>query len=83
MPLDIVVTYNNGDKELFYIPLESMRGAKPAENNMERTILPDHRWVDMEFSFEIPEKMKKVTKIEIDPTKRLADIDYSNNSWEQ
>jgi hypothetical protein len=83
MPLDIVVTYNNGDKELFYIPLESMRGAKPAENNMERTVLPDHRWVDMEFSFEIPEKMKKVAKVEIDPTKRLADIDYSNNSWEQ
>ena len=83
MPLDIVVTYNNGDKELFYIPLESMRGTKPAENSIERTILADHRWVDMEFSFEIPEKMKKVTKIEIDPTKRLADIDYSNNSWEQ
>lgn len=81
MPLDIVVTYEGGDKEVFYFPLESMRGEKPLENNMERTVMPDHRWVDMEFSFEIPEKLKKIEKIEIDPTQRMADIDYDNNVW--
>ena len=37
MPLDIVVTYDNGDTELFYAPLESMRGEKPAENKMMGT----------------------------------------------
>jgi hypothetical protein len=81
MPLDIVVTYENGDQEMFYAPLESMRGAKAPESKMERTTLPDHRWVDPEFSFEIPSKMKKITKIQIDPSLRMADVDLKNNVW--
>ncbi|MDO8365865.1 MAG: M1 family metallopeptidase [Saprospiraceae bacterium] len=83
MPLDIVVTYTNGDQEIFYAPLEGMRGEKPAENKTERTVLPDHRWVDLSYEFEIPEKMKKVAKVEIDPTHRLADIDLENNVWKK
>lgn len=83
MPLDILVTYANGDQELFYAPLEGMRGEKPAENKIERTVLPDHRWVDPTYEFEIPEKMKKVAKVEIDPTHRLADIMLENNVWKK
>ena len=83
MPLDIVVTYTNGDQEIFYAPLEGMRGEKPAENKTERTLLPDHRWVDLTYEFEIPEKMKKVAKVEIDPTHRLADVDLENNDWKK
>jgi hypothetical protein len=56
MPLDIVVTFKNGDKKLFYAPLESMRGEKRPENDLERTLLPDHRWVDARCEFTIPEK---------------------------
>ena len=82
MPLDIVVTYDNGEKELFYAPLESMRGEKPAENTMKRTVLPDHRWVDPTYEFVIPEREKNVVKIEIDPTHRMADVDWENNVWE-
>jgi len=83
MPLDIEVTYSNGDKELFYAPLESMRGAKPAEKGRERTILPDHRWVDPTYEFEIPEKAKKIVKVEIDPSGFMADIMRENNTWEK
>ncbi|MCC6279672.1 MAG: M1 family metallopeptidase [Saprospiraceae bacterium] len=83
MPLDVVVTYSNGDQEIFYAPLESMRGEKPRENNTERTLLPDHRWVDLTYSFEIPEKMKKVAKVEIDPSQRMADQHPDNNVWEK
>jgi len=82
MPLDIVVTYENGKQELFYAPLERMRGAKPVEFDMPRTILPDHRWVDPTFSFEIPERFDRIVKIEIDPTQRLADLYPENNVWE-
>lgn len=81
MPLDIVVTYTNGDQEIFYAPLEGMRGEKPAENKMQRTVLPDHRWVDLTYEFEISEPLKKVAKVEIDPTLRMADIDLENNTW--
>jgi Peptidase family M1 domain len=83
MPLDIEVTYKNGDKEIFYAPLESMRGEKPKENSTERTLLPDHRWVDNSFEFIIPEKAKKVIKVEIDPTLRMADINRENNVWQK
>jgi len=82
MPLDIVVTYSNGDQEVFYAPLESMRGEKPRENTMKRTLLPDHRWVDPTYTFVIPERLKKIVKIEIDPTQRMADQDWENNVWE-
>jgi len=82
MPLDIVVTYDNGEQELFYAPLESMRGEKPAENTMKRTVLPDHRWVDPTYEFEIPERMRNIKKIEIDPTRRMADLVWENNVWE-
>ncbi len=81
MPLDILVTYDNGDKELFYAPLESMRGEKPAEDATKRTVLPDHRWVDPTYAFVIPEKLKNVSRIEIDPSGRMADIERDNNVW--
>ncbi len=48
---------------------------------MPRTILPDHRWVDPEYVFEIPEKTKNVAKVEIDPSRRMADINLSDNTW--
>jgi hypothetical protein len=82
MPIEIVVTYANGDQELFYAPLESMRGVKPAESDMPRTILSDHRWVDSTYSFEIPERFKKIAKVEIDPSRRLADVELEDNVWE-
>jgi len=82
MPLDILVTYSNGDQELFYAPLEGMRGEKPAEGKIQRTLLPDHRWVDPTYEFEVSSKLNKVAKVEIDPSRRMADIDWDNNIWE-
>ncbi|MFZ4634665.1 MAG: M1 family metallopeptidase [Saprospiraceae bacterium] len=81
MPLDILVTYNDGKQELFYAPLESMRGLKPAESDQPRTVLPDHRWVDPAYTFVINRKLKDIARIDIDPTKRLADVDAQNNTW--
>lgn len=59
MPLEVMVTYTDGDRELFYAPLEGMRGAKPAEGSTPRTMLPDHRWVDLTYEFDIPETQQK------------------------
>lgn len=82
MPLDIVVEYTNGSKELFYIPLRIMRGEKPAENNIKRTILPDWTWVTPTYSFEIPASASSIKTISIDPSGRLADIEPANNSFD-
>jgi len=81
MPLEIFVTYSDGSKEVFYAPLESMRGTKPAENGLKYTLLRDHRWVDPTYEFDIPASVRKIDKVEIDPTRRMTDMDYSDNNW--
>ncbi|MEQ1745007.1 MAG: M1 family metallopeptidase [Saprospiraceae bacterium] len=82
MPLDILVTYSNGKQELFYAPLDRMRGEKPTEPGTRRTTLGDHRTLEPGFVFEIPERFERIAKIEIDPKQGMADVDLSNNTWE-
>ncbi len=79
MPLDIVVEYSDGSSELFYIPLRMMRGEKPAENDMKRTILEDWPWTHPEYEFTINKPVNQIKSIRIDPTDRLADINKENN----
>lgn len=79
MPLDVEVEYQDGTKEIFYIPLRMMYGKKPAENDTKRTVLEDWQWVNPTYNFEIPTAAANIKTITIDPTERLADIDKSNN----
>lgn len=84
MPLDILVEYADGSKELFYIPLREMRGQKPAEdyeiyNGVKRTVLLDWFWTKPSYEFKTA---KQPVKVWIDPTERLADIESSNNYFE-
>ena len=81
MPLDVLVEYNDGSKELFYIPLREMRGEKPAENLVEykgvkRTVLTDAFWTNPVYEVKTSKAVKQIT---IDPTQRMADVDYTNN----
>ncbi|MFV0217398.1 M1 family metallopeptidase [Empedobacter falsenii] len=81
MPLDVLVEYNDGSKELFYIPLREMRGEKPAENLIEykgvkRTVLTDAFWTNPVYEVKTAKTIKGIT---IDPTMRMADVDYTNN----
>ncbi len=83
MPMDVMVEYNDGTSELFYIPLRLMRGEKPLEDEMERTTLEDWTWVTPTYSFEIPTSNFNIKRIVLDPSERLADVDLSNNSFER
>ncbi len=81
MPIDLLVEYTDGSKELFYIPLREMRGEKPAENLVEyqgakRIILEDWFWTKPTYDVKVSKEVKQVT---IDPTKRLADVNDKNN----
>lgn len=83
MPIDLLVEYSDGSKELFYIPLREMRGEKPAENLKElqgakRTILEDWFWTNPVYKVKVNKKVKAVS---IDPTKRLADVNPENNTY--
>jgi hypothetical protein len=81
MPLDVVVTYKDGSKETFYIPLEIMRGEKSEAATGKRTLLPDWPWTFPEYSFKLAVPMADITKLEIDPSRRMADINLDNNSY--
>jgi hypothetical protein len=82
MPLDIVVEYEDGTSELFYIPLRVMRGEKPAENDMKRTILEDWPWVEPAYNLVIEKPASTIKSVSIDPTQRLADINPDNNTFD-
>jgi hypothetical protein len=81
MPLDVEVTYTDGSKEMFNIPLVIMRGNKPQENQkVKYTVANDWAWVNQNYELQTN---GTVTKVEIDPSGSLADMDLSNNTWEK
>jgi hypothetical protein len=83
MPVDVVVTYADGSKELFYIPLNEMLGSKPVEDTeMDRQDLVAWPWVNPSYTFVINKRATEIATIEIDPTLRMADIDRKNNKVE-
>ncbi|MBX2894040.1 MAG: M1 family metallopeptidase [Cyclobacteriaceae bacterium] len=80
MPIDLVVTYQDGSKELFYIPLNEQLGSKPVEDKtMKRTDLPEWPWVYPTYTVQVSRKVANIKSIEIDPSQRLADINRKNN----
>lgn len=82
MPMDVLVTYQDGSQELFNIALRIMRGNKPAPATVENyTTLEDWPWTHPIYGFTIPGDPERVVRIEIDPTGRLADVNRENNVW--
>jgi len=81
MPIDLYITYKDGSKEIYYIPLRIMRGAKEVENTeMQRITLEAWPWTNPSYTLKINKPVSQISKIEIDPTERMADIDRSNNT---
>lgn len=83
MPIDLYIEYTDGSRELFYIPNLELRGEKQAENielykGIKRTVLEPWKWTTPNYSVKVS---KEVRKVIIDPTMRLADVDYSNNTY--
>jgi hypothetical protein len=82
MPIDLLVTLKNGQQELYYIPLDLMRGEKKETIAGTKTILlEDWGWVYPEYNFILPYGLENISKIEIDPTGRMADVNKANNSY--
>ncbi len=82
MPIDVYVEYSDGSTEIFNIPLRIMRGNKAQEfADMKYTVIEDWPWTNPTYTFSIPQKMKKIKSIKIDPTLRMADINLDNNTF--
>jgi len=72
MPIDVLVTYTDGTKEEFYIPLRMMLGQKPTA----ATVLENWAWTHPTYTFNVSKAIKSV---EIDNSQMMADIDRKNN----
>lgn len=80
MPVDMVVTFKDGTRQLIYIPLNETLGKKQIEDKtISRVDLDTWHWVNETYVAQIDKPISEVASIEIDPSQRMADIDRKNN----
>lgn len=83
MPIDLQLKFKNGSTEMHYIPLNIMYGNKPVENKQQpRTIHEEWKWTHPTYIVESKHRLTELVAVEIDPTRRMADVDRSNNVLE-
>jgi hypothetical protein len=83
MPIDLQLSFKDGSKEMHYIPLNLMFGEKPAENAAQkREVHEEWRWTHPTYIVEFKRRLTDVKIVEIDPSKRMADVERKNNLLE-
>lgn len=83
MPIDLVITYKDGSQESIYLPLVIMRGEKAQESFTPKRIHTETwPWTNLTKSLIISKPFGTIKSVEIDPTKRLADVQQENNKVE-
>ena len=82
MPLDILVSYEDGTVESFYIPNPLMRWEK--ENpypQVKRTVLKGWDWAYPTYELPLSQAKAKIKSVVIDPSGLMADVNQENNSY--
>mgnify|MGYP003352679485 CR=1 FL=1 len=86
MPVDLQITYKDGKKQMHYIPLNLMYGAKNENtenaNDLARIIYQPWKWTNNTYIVESDHKLTDIVLVEIDPSLRMADVDRKNNKLE-
>ncbi len=82
MPIDIVFTKKDGSKETHTIPLNLMFGAKKDDEGIKPIVEDEWRWTHPTYTLETKTGLRNITKVEIDPSQRMADVDRRNNMVE-
>jgi hypothetical protein len=82
MPIDVMLQFKDGSKIMAYIPQYLMFGAKPIEDSIPRTVFAPWRWTHPFYTFEIDGDLRSLKSIEIDPSRRMADVERKNNKLE-
>lgn len=83
MPVDLQLTFKDGSNEMYYIPLNLMFGEKQNENKTQkREVMAEWRWTHPVYVIEIKRRLTELKLVEIDPSKRMADVDRKNNTLE-
>ena len=76
MPIELVVYFSDGTSEMYYIPNDLMFGYKKFDAKVN--YMEPWNWTSSQYEFKV-EGLKKIIKIEIDPSKRLADFNQADN----
>ncbi len=80
MPIDVLVKYRDGSKEMAYIPQYLTFGEKPVEDpSVPRTVFTPWKWTHPTYVFALNHRLTDVSVIEIDPSQRMADVDRKKN----
>ena len=82
MPIDLALTKKDGKVEMHSIPLNLMFAVKKEDEGGKVIAEPEWRWTHPTYILELKGKLTDYTKVEIDPSKRMADTDTRNNVLE-
>ena len=83
MPVDVQLEYKDGSKEIAYIPQYFMFGEKPIEDkSIPRITFEAWKWTHPTYIVEMKRSLTDIKIAEIDPSKRMADVDRKNNKLE-
>lgn len=80
MPVDISITLQSGDVYNYTIPLRMMMGHK-TNDIVSFEAIADWPWTNPEYKAEFPFKPSEIYSIELDQSKRLADVNRENNIY--
>jgi hypothetical protein len=83
MPVDLIVTYKDGSAESIYLPLVIMRGEKTEEAGMPTRIHTEAwPWTNLTKTLVLAKEFELIKSVEIDPSRRMADVQPENNKVE-
>lgn len=82
MPIDLQLQFKDGTTEMHYVPLNLMYGVKSAENDKPRIVHEEWKWTHPTYIVESKRRLTDLKVVEIDPSKRMADVEKNNNVLE-
>ncbi|MBO9620939.1 MAG: M1 family metallopeptidase [Niabella sp.] len=84
MPVDFVLTFKDGSKEMHNVPLDLMYNAKPEEKGAfaKWITYKPWPWTNKYYTIETGHRLAEIQVGEIDPTQRMADVNRANNKIE-
>lgn len=80
MPVDLLIQYKDGTREIAYVPMSLMFGIKQADDPaIQRNIHEPWKWTHPTYIIETSRRLTEMKTLEIDPSQRMADIERRNN----
>jgi hypothetical protein len=83
MPIDVAITAKDSSRELHYVPLNLMYGAKSNDyEGITMKTYPAWKWTHPTYIIETKLPLTSIIDVEIDPSQRMADVERRDNKLE-